>query len=108
MTEYPLTERKKLERRRYELRSKYGISLEMYDVMLRVQKGVCFLCQKPEPKRAGKEVPLAVDHCHTTGVVRRLLCSQCNLLVGYYEKFRNNRELAGTLEKYVSEHAIVE
>lgn len=67
--------------RRYMLRSKYGMSLEDYDVMLDKQNGVCAICFNPETQKSnkrGKVDSLRVDHCHSTGKVRGLLCSKCN------------------------------
>ena len=55
------------------LKSKYGITLEQYDAMLVAQNGVCALCFRPPSKYR-----LAVDHNHTTGQVRKLLCNGCN------------------------------
>lgn len=51
----------------------YGLTGEQYEALLRFQGGKCFICQKaPRAKR------LAVDHDHTTGNVRGLLCRRCN------------------------------
>ncbi len=46
-----------------------------YEEMLEAQNRRCAICGAPhdEQKRG-----LAVDHCHTTGKVRGLLCSPCN------------------------------
>jgi Recombination endonuclease VII len=60
------------------LRKKYGITIEQYEQMLAEQGGVCFLCNKPPAE--GKK--LHVDHCHDSGKVRGLLCSQCNWYLG--------------------------
>jgi hypothetical protein len=49
--------------------------------MLEAQGGGCALCGGADEYRA-----LAVDHDHRTGVVRGLLCTQCNLGVGVVEK----------------------
>ena len=72
-------EERKASARRCELKKKYGISKDTYDQMLTDQGGVCAVCQcKPD----GKD--LAVDHCHTTGKVRGLLCSNCNTALGLF------------------------
>lgn len=66
------------ERRDARLQATYGITLEQYNAMLATQGGVCIICgREPAPKR-----PLVVDHNHLTGVVRGLLCEQCNTGIG--------------------------
>lgn len=63
---------------------KYGIDFARYQEMLLEQKGVCAVCEKPETKiQNGTIRLLSVDHDHTTGAVRGLLCANCNLAVGY-------------------------
>ena len=59
----------------------YGISRIAYDELYKAQDGKCAIC-KEECKR-GRE--LSVDHCHTTGKVRGLLCSTCNIALGLME-----------------------
>lgn len=63
----------KLIRRDLRLRRLYGISLRQYELMLKRQKGVCAICQRPPKSR-----PLHVDHDHHTGRVRGLLDYYCN------------------------------
>ena len=54
-----------------KLKRTYGITLEDYYKMTDEQDGLCKICKiKPEK--------LYVDHCHDTGIVRGLLCNQCN------------------------------
>lgn len=68
------------ERRRvYALRYGYGITIEQHDAMLVAQGGVCAICKGP-PVGIGNR--LHVDHDHATGVVRGLLCSNCNTSLG--------------------------
>lgn len=62
--------------REIELRA-YGINLDGYSKMLAAQGGACKICREPPTK-----VSLHVDHCHSTGRVRGLLCSKCNLMLG--------------------------
>jgi hypothetical protein len=71
-------------RRADTLQRKFGISLDEYDAMLKSQSGVCAICAKP--CATGKR--LAVDHNHKTGAVRGLLCSSCNIKLGWLEKYR--------------------
>lgn len=60
---------------------KYGLTLDDYDSLLISQGGTCATCPtRPEENPRGR---LFVDHDHTTGVVRGLLCSRCNLALGY-------------------------
>jgi hypothetical protein len=47
-----------------------------YDALLESQGGVCAVCGKPSKKT------LCVDHCHSTGTIRGLLCRKCNLGLG--------------------------
>jgi recombination endonuclease VII len=55
----------------------YGISRAEYDALLAKQGGRCAICRKlPKKER------LCVDHCHLTGMVRGLLCRQCNFGLG--------------------------
>ncbi len=61
------------------LRSKYGISASDYANRLEAQGGACAIC-KADPKEIGQT--LAVDHDHSTGAVRGLLCAECNRMLG--------------------------
>lgn len=71
-----------------QLKRKFGITLEDYNLRLFNQKGCCAICNTHHTiihEKTGKS--LHVDHCHTTGKVRGLLCYQCNAGLGY---FRDN------------------
>ena len=72
---------------RHRLKRRYGLSLSDYNEMLKEQNGVCWICKRPETMRQGGRLkPLAVDHCHESGVVRGLLCNRCNRVVGFVEE----------------------
>lgn len=57
---------------------KYGLPEEQYEQLLESQKGKCKICGQENVN--GR--PLGVDHNHTTGVVRGLLCHKCNTAIG--------------------------
>lgn len=61
----------RLRRTFYCKKLKFGA--EAYGKLLEHQGGVCAICRKPP-----LSTRLAVDHCHTTGLLRGLLCFRCN------------------------------
>lgn len=64
-----------------------GVDAERYQEMLHAQNGVCAICAQPErapDKASGKTKDLAIDHCHETGAIRALLCSNCNRGLGLF------------------------
>jgi hypothetical protein len=65
-------------RRNGTLRRKYNITIDDYAAMFAVQSGVCKICGAEPP--TGKH--LHVDHDHSNGRVRALLCTDCNLMLG--------------------------
>ena len=65
------------------LKSRYGISLEDYDRMLEDQGGCCKVCGTDDP--GGGRGRFQVDHNHTTGKVRGLLCIGCNTGLGSFK-----------------------
>jgi hypothetical protein len=73
--------------RREVLKRKYGLTENDYLTMLDKQKGVCAICNATESsnKTSGNWASLAVDHCHTTGKIRGLLCNRCNRSLGFFE-----------------------
>ena len=74
----------------YELKKKYGIGLNEYKTLFEKHGGVCAICGCVETQMIrGTTLSLAIDHCHETGRIRGLLCSQCNRGLGL---FRDNPE----------------
>lgn len=69
--------------RRSRLKVLYGITLADYDAMLAAQSGLCAICSASEP--GGNANHWHVDHDHSTGQVRGLLCSRCNLGLGHFQ-----------------------
>lgn len=59
----------------------YNLTEEDYNLLYSLQEGKCKICGISQFKLKTK---LAVDHCHKTGKVRGLLCTKCNLGLGYF------------------------
>lgn len=78
----PTSDRCKASHREWILKNTYGIASEEFDRMLEEQGGVCWICHKGP---SGRFKHLCVDHCHTTGKVRGLLCHACNKSLGFLE-----------------------
>lgn len=79
--------------RNFTLKRKYGITLEVYQILFEQQNGVCAICKRSEERRT-----LAVDHNHKTGKVRGLLCGSCNRALGL---FNDDPEILATAREYV-------
>lgn len=58
---------------------RFGMTPDDYLRMLDRQNGVCGICRRKNGKKK-----LCVDHCHTTGRVRGLLCTKCNKGLGIF------------------------
>jgi len=54
-----------------------------YDAKLKKQNGVCAICKLPEPVPNRR---LSVDHDHETGQRRGLLCTKCNIGLGWFKE----------------------
>jgi hypothetical protein len=65
-------------------RRRYGVTPEQVEAMLAAQGRACAICRTPINET------VAVDHCHTTKVVRGLLCHFCNCGLGYFKDSRDN------------------
>ena len=66
-------------RRNYRMNKRYGLSLIDYNAMVESQRGLCAANGCLETVYGGR---LSVDHDHSTGKVRGLLCHGCNSALG--------------------------
>jgi len=62
----------------------YGITVLDYYAMYEEQAGRCRLCGLERTGSRPDRRPLDVDHNHTTGKVRGLLCGPCNRGLGFF------------------------
>ena len=81
------------------MRRRYGITLDEYDEMFEQQNGKCAICGTRE-KAKGK-TRMNIDHCHTTGKVRALLCNNCNSGIG---KFKEDINIMSNAISYIIKH----
>lgn len=77
---------------------RYGLTWSTYLDMLEKQGGVCAICDIPATECTKG---LYVDHNHTTGEVRALLCLHCNSALGYV---RESLDVTLSLAKYIQDH----
>jgi len=78
------------------LKYTFDLPYGSYDGMLNKQKGKCAICLRMpyEHKR------FAVDHNHKTGIIRGLLCDNCNVGLG---KFFDNIKILTKAIRYLNE-----
>jgi hypothetical protein len=77
--EYSREYANKPEVRDRQYRKLYGIGVIEYEDMLKSQNYACALCLTPQIQLL---IKLSVDHCHSDGKVRGLLCHPCNTFLG--------------------------
>lgn len=80
------------------LMRKFGMTIEQYDAMLEAQGGGCFICGRP-PR---EDISLHIDHDHSTGMVRGLLCFRCNNAIA---DFNEDPTVLRKAIRYLSVHA---
>ena len=73
-------------------RKRYGLDLDEYD---RLRAGHCEICQRCADVR----VRMVVDHDHSTGAVRGVLCDPCNQMLGFA---RDSPKILMAAIKYIS------
>ena len=73
---------------------RYGIGADEVDTLVAAQGGMCAIC--------GKRNPEHVDHDHATGVVRGILCFNCN---GGLGQFRDSTDALRAAAVYLEQRA---
>lgn len=93
------------ERKSYRTRffKDLGITQEIYDQMFFFQAGRCWICSaEPATHEGSPDKLLIVDHDHTDGTVRGLLCQKCNKALGL---FNDDLSLLVQAVHYLTKHA---
>lgn len=61
---------------------RYKLKIADWEAMFEAQGRACAICRSTETRGSNWHT----DHSHATGEVRGILCHDCNLALGYYEK----------------------
>lgn len=83
----------KEQKREVLLKKKYKLSLEEFKNLILLQNSRCLICEV-----VFSSDKLVVDHCHTSGTVRGLLCNNCNMALGLIHE---NLRTAEGLVKFI-------
>lgn len=69
--------------RRLKIKSAYGLTTKQYARLLESQGGLCAVCRQEETwESGGRLMTMPVDHCHSTGRIRGVVCNRCNRSMG--------------------------
>lgn len=71
----------------------FGIDRSWWDRVLVEQAGRCPVCERALNPHAKHNDTACIDHCHTTGRARAILCANCNAVLGLI------REAAATADR---------
>ncbi len=85
---------------RRHIKARFGITEDVYNELYEKQNGRCAICGTDQP--SSKHGVFSIDHCHTTGKIRGLLCQHCNKGIG---QFKDNIESLLAAVAYLQQKA---
>lgn len=80
---YAENESLRLRKRDKDLKNTYGIDIKQYNNILKAQGDACGICEAKKNNNKRTKY-FDVDHCHESGQVRGLLCTNCNMGLGKF------------------------
>ena len=92
--------------KKHDLKKHFNMTLEEYNNKMEEQNGVCAICKRKETRihpATKKTQCLSVDHCHKTGKIRGLLCSNCNIALG---NFQDSTEVLKNAVVYLDKYKV--
>jgi hypothetical protein len=98
LQDYADSGKKKVSDRKSHLKRKYGLTLEAFDELLASQGGGCAICGRTDADN--------VDHDHTSGRVRGILCFNCNITIGQAQD--DEDRLAGAMAYLAQDDLLAE
>lgn len=90
----------KLARRIKHLKEEYNMTLEDFDKMVNSHENSCAICHKHQSQL---NKLLSIDHDHSTGKIRGLLCFDCNVGIG---KLGDDIQILKSAIEYLTHHSI--
>jgi hypothetical protein len=87
--------------RESQLKNLYGITAQEYNTLIEDQSGRCAICSKDF--QSSKHTHL--DHCHLTGKIRGILCSNCNRGIGL---LKDSVQILENAVQYLNQHSTEE
>ena len=90
------TEAHKIYQREKFDKHRYNLLPEHKTAIIEAQKNRCAICEYQFGQKIGD---MHVDHCHTTGAIRGMLCDRCNRGLGY---FRDNPTSLHKAAEYIN------
>ena len=94
-------QRNKEIRKQQHRKNTYGLSNDQYEKMITDQSNACGICNRV----FDDTFPPFIDHNHSTGKVRELLCRSCNSAIGYANEDTN---ILRRMIEYLNRHSITE
>jgi hypothetical protein len=88
----------KKQRKNRALKTRIGITIDEFEAKLKSQNNSCAICFVFLPPEGHKT---HTDHCHTTGKIRDLLCTNCNRGLGH---FQDSIEILTKAVQYLEKH----
>lgn len=80
---------------------RYGLTQDEFDELLYLQGMACAICRTLKPRANGWHV----DHSHSTGLIRGILCSHCNIGLG---NFQDSADLLENAIDYLIDNQVLE
>lgn len=97
-------EPRRLSARSRRFQKKYGLTHAQVELMRMGQNNQCLICSVVFCDGSHKAASMHIDHCHSTGIVRGLLCTHCNHGLG---KFQDSADVLRRAIAYLEKHSAI-
>ena len=88
-------------RRNTQLKGNYGITLNEFERRLEMQNNECEICNQKFIKDSKGLLKASVDHNHSTGKIRGIICNTCNLTLG---RIKENKQVLYKMIQYLEKY----